>query len=96
MRRAARTLSKLDGMNAWPPKPAWTDMTSTRSTASRSGAKPSIGTSALKTSPAQAPPARMRCKSRRGSSVASKWMEMMSAPAARKSSISRSTGFAIK
>src|SRR5258705_4373285 len=79
--RTRRTFSMLCGMNGWPPKPGFTDMTSTWSRSCAISSSTPAGVAGFNTAPARAPSflinpiVRCRC------GTASTWTEIMSAPA---------------
>src|SRR5688572_3609047 len=85
--RTRRSLSRLWGMNAWPPNPGFTDMTSTKSTSPAMSSSEDAGVAGLMTAPALAPSLLMAWIVRCRCAAASTWTETMLAPASTKSSM---------
>ncbi len=84
--RSHASLGSTSRMNACPPKPGWTVITSSRSTASRNGSTASAGVSGLMAIPACRPAWRIAPMTRAASSSASTWKTIRSLPARAKRS----------
>ena len=96
MRRTPRSLSSAEGMNACPPNPGFTDISSTRSMSASTQSSTSSGVPGLSTMPALQPSDRISCTVRCTCRLASGWKLMIDAPALAKSGMMRSTGLTIR
>ena len=94
--RTARSLSSADGMKACPPKPGFTDISSTRSSSGSTQSSTSTGVPGLSTRPALQPSDLISWMVRCTCFEASGWKLMMLAPASAKSGTMRSTGSTIR
>src|SRR5438094_758266 len=94
-RRVSAIFGTTDAMNCCPPKPGFTDISSTRSSFSSVWSSQTSGVAGLNARPALQPCSRMSESVRSMWSDASGWKLMMFAPALAKSPTSRSTGFTI-
>src|SRR5439155_24937766 len=79
--RISRILPSAEGINAWPPKPGLTDMTSTRSIRSMTYSIALAGVPGLSETPAFLPSARIACSERCRCGPASACTVMWSQPA---------------
>src|SRR5690606_30200167 len=94
--RTRRSLSRVEGMNSWPPNPGLTDISSTWSRSSSTHSSASTGVAGFSTSPARHPCPRISWMVRCTWRLASGWKLISVAPAAAKSGTIRSTGSTIR
>ena len=83
-------------MNFWPPKPGFTDIRSTRSTASSVWSSQPSGVAGFSTMPGRQPESRISWIVRSTCRLASGWKLIQVAPASANSGTSRSTGSTIR
>src|SRR5262252_2195066 len=77
----SRIFRCADGMKDWPPKPGFTDITSTRSISSSTYSRADAGVDGFSATPAFAPSSRICASARCRCGQASRWIVTMSAPA---------------